>query len=222
MKLLFTPTRNRGTRQAGWPEGAVQAERDLGDPRQASAVSPSARSRAIRPWYRQQAARLRSRQAEGPRHLPRRPRRRAGHRHATKDLSTGAVQEFKIAESTREAVAAWIKEAGCRNARISPVTPRAKKDRDAVCSSQAHSQTQSIAIARPQRRKRRILARRHCTEPAKAGQTGQPAASRGRIARNRIGRKEPKHSQTPQAIQHSGSSAARQPESSYAENWVTR
>ncbi len=43
-------------------------------------VSQSARSRSIRPWYRQQPAR--SRQAEGPRHLPRRPRRRAGHRHA--------------------------------------------------------------------------------------------------------------------------------------------
>ena len=39
-------------------------------------VSQSARSRSIRPWYRQQPAR--SRQAEGPRHLPRRPRRRAG------------------------------------------------------------------------------------------------------------------------------------------------
>src|ERR1700719_405662 len=62
----------------------------------APAVSQSARSRAIRPWYRQQAARLRSRQAEGPRHLPRRPRRRAGHRHATKDLSTGAVRDHRV------------------------------------------------------------------------------------------------------------------------------
>jgi hypothetical protein len=32
MKLLFVPMEQG---QAGWPEGAIQAERDLGDPRQA-------------------------------------------------------------------------------------------------------------------------------------------------------------------------------------------
>ena len=60
MKLLFVPPGTVEQGQAGWPEGTIQAERDLGDPRQAPAVSQSARSRAIRPWYRQQAARLRS------------------------------------------------------------------------------------------------------------------------------------------------------------------
>jgi hypothetical protein len=58
-------------------------------------LSRRARDLALRSWYRQQAARLRSRQVEGPRHLPRRPHRRAGHRHATKDLSTGAVRDHR-------------------------------------------------------------------------------------------------------------------------------
>jgi hypothetical protein len=50
--------------QAGWPKGAVQAQRNLGGPCQAPGVSPNTRSRAVRSWYRHQAACLRSHQAE--------------------------------------------------------------------------------------------------------------------------------------------------------------
>jgi hypothetical protein len=42
MKLLSAPTVSRGKEQTGWPEGAVQGERNLGDPRQPPAVSASA------------------------------------------------------------------------------------------------------------------------------------------------------------------------------------
>jgi hypothetical protein len=78
--------------------------------------------------------------------------------------------------------------------------------------SQPHPQTQPIATARPLRRKRRVPARRHCAEPTKAGQIGWPAASRGRTGRNCLGRKEPKHPQTPLSDQSSRLSG-RQPDS---------
>ena len=67
------------------PEGTLQAEGDLGAARASSNGRPGARTRALQPRHRQQAAGLRPRGATGARRVPRGPGRRARHRHAAQD-----------------------------------------------------------------------------------------------------------------------------------------
>jgi integrase len=93
-------------------EGPLQAERDLGYSRSATTLQPSPGTRPVQSCHRQQTPCLRSRKAQGARHLSRSDRSLSDNCDATKDQRP---VQFEITEPTREAVWAWIS-----HARLSP------------------------------------------------------------------------------------------------------
>jgi len=74
-------------------EGTFQAQGHLGAARSPPDGGPGARTRALQPGHRQQAARLRSRSAQGPGRMSWRSGGRTRHRHAAQDTAPGAVRD---------------------------------------------------------------------------------------------------------------------------------
>ena len=96
-------------RQTCSSESAAQIQRNLGDPRPASSLSPNPRIGAVWPWHRQQVAGLRPAQVEGS-------RRPHGERIAVRAIvvqqKTSRPVQFEITESTRTALVDWIRLSG--------------------------------------------------------------------------------------------------------------
>ena len=94
------------------PEGSVQDQGHLGTSSPPPNGTPGSKACTLQPGNRQQAARLRPRQSQGPGHMPRRPGGNPRCGGATQDAAPCAV---RVTQATREAAQKWIKQAGLKS-----------------------------------------------------------------------------------------------------------